>query len=307
MLSLHRNGCEPFEASVSAPKGRINTGHDRRRPDCGRGFFHSPAIPDFAGQGDIAMGRGSFRYGLMLAALLISIGATKPADFSFITERIQYASDMEGFKEVFPVTENLNNIMAQISRAEIEKGRGVPNFLVYPYETGTPNTAPFALIWEAGEYARKDEVPPNQQAFLIYDPRRLSAGNLETEEGQSVEYRHFIVRCGINHPPENDEDPVKLTAPLEPTERSLYISRGVIPKSDKPEARRRAVPTLQKIFFPRITIPEKVKGQTVHLLALQVESALQGSADIQPEPDEAYTAGNTAALDRSFIRVREAL
>lgn len=230
---------------------------------------------------------------MVLSVVAISAAAAKDAGVDFITEHIRFKSGTRHFSQVYPVTENLNNIMAELSKAEVEQGRPIPNFLIYPFSPEEGNADPFALIWTEGRYLQSDHLPADGSAFLVYDPRRMSAGDLEVEEGQRVEYRHFIVRFGFNNAPEERPADLSPAARLEPTEASVYISRRIL-RQDSGAAK--ADPAHQVICFPLISIPKKYQGQDVQVVSLRVESALR------PSPDSG-SEGAAPAQERSIFRV----
>lgn len=222
-----------------------------------------------------------------LAASGVGAGAAKPEPNQ---ERIAFDSASKDFEKIFPVTENLNQILAEVTKREIEQGRPIPNFIVYPYSPEAPSAEPFALLWDDGEYAKRSKLPPEHEAILIYDPRRLSAGDEEIEEGKRVEYRHFVVRYSFNNA-HLQSDEVKPTSPLEATDRSIYISRAVLGEGKNARASE-GKPTHQEIIFPRILIPKEYEGEDVRQIALQFESALHYGTLAESESE-----GGTAPVE----------
>lgn len=209
---------------------------------------------------------------LVFAATLMAGEANIAAAPSELEQdRIAFDSAQGDFEKIFPVTEKLNQILAEICKREIEQGRSIPNFLVYPYDPDLPSVEPFTLLWNNGEYVKRTKLPPQHQAILIYDPRRLTAGDEEIEEGKRVEYRHFIMRYSFNNEPDPESSEPKLTSPLEPTDSSIYISRAILGEGKRASEGQ---PTHQQIYFPRISIPKEFEGEDVRLIALQFESAL---------------------------------
>jgi hypothetical protein len=233
----------------------------------------------------------------LAALMLASIGVARDGSTDIVTERLMYHSGTTDFDEVFPVTERLNQILADIARIEVEAQRGVPSFIVYPYDPTGVNGEPYALAWSDGAYTMSERIPPDSSTFLIYDPRRLSLADSSVEEGQQVEYRHFVLSYGINKAPQTNGAILDPATRLEPTERSLYISREIVGSRS---------PTAERIIcFPRLEIPKDFHGETVRVIALQVESALHAAAEKQVDAQaESDSPVRSSGLERFFFRVK---
>jgi hypothetical protein len=242
------------------------------------------------------MNRTSWLGVTVLTLLIASIAVARDARQEIITERILFRSGTEDFNEVYPVTEHLNQILSEITRVEVEAGRDIPNFVVYPYdESGAAQ--PYALLWDRGAYTMSERLPAEGTTFLIYDPRRISLADRSVENGQDVEYRHFVLRYGLNAPPQGGSIVVDPSARLEPTERSLFISREIVGgRSSKAE---------RVICFPRLEIPKDFRGEPVQVVSIQIESALHElpAAD-HAEGDTAQQALRSQGVDRFFFRVK---
>lgn len=191
-------------------------------------------------------------------------------------DAIAFDSESEAFEEVYPVTENLNNILAQISRIEVERGRPIPNFVVYTFETDDAPTPPYALVWGEGKYNKVERLPANEEAFVIYDPRRLPEANIETEDGERVEYRHLGFRFDFNRDAAGPELMKPSNSPLEPTGQSIFISRAVV--ADSSAGSSKGKQTHQRISFPRILVPKEIDGKTVKKVSFLFDSMLENTA-----------------------------
>lgn len=281
-----------------------------RRPGARPGRERGPEAVSFIG-GRFAERRGENMikpFGaliVLMAALALLAGdtAAREARPGLIEDRITFDSSSEDFEKIFPVTENLNQILAEISKREIEVGRPIPNFIVYPYNPDRPEAEPFTLLWKEGQYVKRTKLPAEHEAILIYDPRRLSAGDEEIEEGKRVEYRHFVVRYRFNSAPDLASDDQKPASPLEPTDSSIYISRAVLGEGESSRASA-GKPTHQLIIFPRIIVPKEYDGQDVSLLALQFESALHYGPVSETESEGGAAPGEAVETsEQSFFLV----
>jgi len=241
---------------------------------------------------------------VLLAAMTISGSAGASAAQAEIPEdRIAFDSASEDFEKIFPVTEKLNQILAEISKLEIEQGRPIPSFIVYPFDPENPYAEPFTLLWDNGEYVKRTKLPPEHQAILIYDPRRLSAGDEEIEEGKRVEYRHFVMRYSFNNEPDPESAERKPASPMEPTDSSIYISRAILGEGQR-SRNLEGKPTHQQIYFPRISIPKEFEGEDVRLIALQFESALHyGSVSESVSEGGAAPAETVETSEQSFFLI----
>jgi hypothetical protein len=223
-----------------------------------------------------------------------AVGVAKDVKQDIITERILFRSGTTDFDEIFPVTERLNQILSEISRIEVEAQRGVPSFLVYPYDPTGNNGQPYALLWSDGAYVMSERLPTGNSTFLIYDPRRLSLADSSVEDGQQVEYRHIVLNYGLNSPPQAGKPILDASSRLEPTDRSLYISREII------GSRSSAADRI--ICFPRLEIPKDIQGEAVQMVSVQIESALHPSGPVGREmPRESLLA---RGIDLFLFRVK---
>lgn len=215
-------------------------------------------------------------YIVVTASLLLG---TAQARSNPIQDRVVFELGDEGFEEVFPVTENLNTILAELSRIEAEQGRGIPNFIVYPYEAEDPEALPYALVWHAGAYTKVTRLSASEEAFVIYDPRRLAVRDLEMEGGERVEYRHLVLRCGFNRSLGEGAASAVPVSRLEPTASSVYISRAIVAAGNEGEGGPARVRTThQTIAFPRISVPKEIDGHKVEKISLRFESLLEVEA-----------------------------
>jgi hypothetical protein len=247
--------------------------------------------------GEIDMYRTVWSTAALLAVLIASVGVARDLQKDIITERILFRSGTSDFDDVYPVTERLNQILSEISRIEIEARRGIPNFVVYPSDSQGNAGQPYALLWADGAYVMSEHLPVNGTTFLIYDPRRLPVADRSVENGQDVEYRHFILNYGFNSRPEKTGIILDSSARLEPTERSLYISREIVGGRESSAERM--------ICFPRLEIPDDIAGEQIKAVSIQIESALHDvPSDARAEGDEGEPTLLARGVDRFFFRVR---
>ncbi len=243
-----------------------------------------------------------------LIAIALIIGALTLATDTFATkgdsgisnDSISFGSEDKDFDKLFPVTEKLNQILAEISKREIEDGREIPNFIVYPYDADEPHAEPFTLVWAKGRYEKRAELPANEEAILIYDPRRISAGAEEIEGGERVEYQHFVVRYNFNNAPETKSIEAHLESRLEPTDSSVYISRAIL-KGENTSSR--GATTHQRICFPRIAVPKQYQGEDVKMISLQFESALPADSDSEADDDVSEEDESSDSSEKSFFLI----
>jgi hypothetical protein len=232
---------------------------------------------------------------LAMAPCLTTHAWATQGDAGLDKDRLAFDSDQADFDELFPVTEKLNKILARITKTEVESGREIPNFIVYPYDADDPHADPFTLVWKKGEYAKRIELPADGEAILIYDPRRISAGTEEIEEDQGAEYQHFIVRYNFNSSPESESQAGESAFRLEPTDSSIYISRAILKEGASSASRMH-----QLICFPRIAVPKQFNGEDVKMISFQFESALPTGAEVGDEAEaSAETSENSDSSEGS--------